>query len=356
MKRIYTILLLAIICGCTQKINPNFESTKEELVFAPPVVSKVKIPQANPESKSQVIESDTYPTEYAFKVYAKQHLGDFTTWSSADDLFTANGESVEYRPAKNGWTTATPYYWPKPTHKLSFQAFSPSSASGIIDEHGVKFTNYTVTTTRDGQPDLLYSERKVNLTKNSKEGQYYGVQLPFYHALTQVAFRFRLLEALPISHATFEEGDDYVLFKEVRLMNVKTKGSFSQNLEDNSVDNGSELEAWTGQDIIGSYDNVVLEEGVLVTNTSPVTEGIVPMLVIPQAFNEDIKLYVRYDEKVNGILVEDKESESNLNGLTFSEGGFNFIMGKRYVFDINYGTQKLYFHPSIITWTEVTPN
>lgn len=350
MKK-FIILMATVILGmtsCVKTIEPIFNAGEDKLIaFESPVVNKAT------KASAQVISGVVYPTTSQFKVYAKYHDGDFVAWSTSTDYFTASGLAVSYSAnvieGRGGWHTTPHKYWPK-TGKLSFSAYSPAdAASASIDEHGVKFTSFTAAIGKDAQVDLLYSDRVVNQTANANVGvNLYGVQIPFKHALAQVQFTAKLKADSGIDAGA----GDYVKIKSIVLSGIKTTGAFGQNLEDDT--DGAGAPAWTGQATPATYANVV-EDATYALTTTANSENFCPVLLMPQDFTDDCEVTIIYDLHINGVDEFDIPVTTKLNTLTYSGGnGAKFVMGKRYVYDIEFGLEKIYFAPVVNVYENIS--
>ncbi|MBQ3983984.1 MAG: fimbrillin family protein, partial [Bacteroidales bacterium] len=131
-------------------------------------------------STKAIIEGTTYPDGESFKVSAYHGGTDpYFVNLTADYSLTQNGTKL--------WETSSAQYWPL-AGSLTFNAYSPSSASGVtITSAGVTATDYTIQTSAQMTTDLCYASATVADCANHPE----SVPLVFSHALSQVVFRVK---------------------------------------------------------------------------------------------------------------------------------------------------------------------
>lgn len=173
-----------------------------------------------------------YPREEKFKIYAVEHVGDFTTWSTATPT-KFDGSSLSHDTFIDGWApTYTDaagvehyYYWDN-TKKMSFAALSPADLENneIISSYGDDghtIVNYVMPVDLTKHYDLMYSNRIVNQTASNMiedASQYYGIPVEFNHALSSIHFSLK------------NETAAEVILTKLTLSNIKSKGTFKENL------------------------------------------------------------------------------------------------------------------------------
>lgn len=352
-------LAIAIVglafASCAKVETPTFkmEASDQMITFDTPIVSP-----ATKAVTHGVVNSTTYPTANNFMVAAVWSSANFTTWGAATSYMTlqevskvAAGEGGA-NAAAGSWTTATPYYWPKQGY-LSFLAYSPSSETGTIDgTKGIQFAGYT--TKVDGtQVDLMYSNLQKDQTKAAHDygTTYDGVQIDFNHALANVVFNLKTKEVY---------NNVEIKVQTISLKGILNNGSFDQNL--------GGAAAWTPTGTATNFDNIV-ETGneLTITNTaisSATHANIYDVLVMPQPFTNNIEIYIEYTIKHTGESAIPQTFTQKVNELTYfdhetdrtaahqvSVSGFE--MGKKYIYNIIFTLDQIYFSPEVIEWVPI---
>lgn len=311
------------------------------------------------ETTRNVVYGDKYPANWPIVVQAVSYTGNFVDigWSGATTYFPQTEMVYTETAEAIGWTGSR--FWPK-NGKLAFQAYAPrvneSPYNGAtIDATGVHFTNYTVAL-NGTQKDLMYSGRTVDQTKAGfTPGVDYpqGVQLEFKHALSTIVFTAKIAENL---------GDVIVKFMEVTLTGVKNQGTFAQNMTSNDVqDNGAATWALSPSAPIVDYDNLIITaEGVQIGAEKInfwENSNVADLLVMPQQFG-DATLNINYTIQTNEASGAIPQSFSQrLADLTYYDatnseipGCNSFEIGKRYIFNLEIGIQKIRFQPVVYEW------
>ena len=173
-----------------------------------------------------------YPREQNFKIYAVEHVGDFTAWSAATPT-EFDETSLSHDPSIDGWAPTYIdaagvehyYYWDK-TKKMSFAALSPADLenggiSASYGDDGHTIGNYVMPEDLTKHYDLMYSNRIVNQTSANMiedASQYYGIPLEFNHALSSIHFSLK------------NETIAKVILTKITLLNIKSRGTFKENL------------------------------------------------------------------------------------------------------------------------------
>lgn len=363
------------MASCTQKIEPvNAGRSDQRIMFETPVVGMA----TKASDYAGVISGTTFPTNENFKVYAVKHSGAFSAWSAATAYFGENGADFDYDSAAHGWVSNPAFYWPKgDDSRLSFQAYSPADLTATtitVNETGLNLTGYTVATGLKAQNDILFSSRVTDKTAN--DGTYgtdlYGVQLSFHHALAQVAFDAKLKTGTVLGES------ESITITSIVLKNVNTKGDFAQTLVDNSVTGTKGTPTWSNQNTPSNYANIVAASATQLPAanasaedvTTHATTNYTPILVLPSKFvaddpgtaavNEASYLEITYTTVLGGVTETDIVATVNLNALTYdSTAGTDarfkgFEPGKRYLYHITIGLDKVYFAPSVEDWDNVT--
>ncbi len=370
---IFAAMAGAALVGCT-KNEPAADVDQQLITFAAPVVS--------PNTKAATEVWNNYPTAtaYDFAVWAKYYVdgsyennkyqsGTYTEWAEGQTYM----KEVVVSHDANTWAPEQNYYWPK-NGSLTFIAYAPASKANYAEATatGITFTNYPVSYKPAEQVDLLFSERTYNQQKSSmdetagsnttgstpdvKEDAYTGVHISFKHALSSILFNIKTDEDYVAQGTT-------ITLKQIQVYNAVSQGSFNQNLADNNGATTSAA-AWTfaATPVRSNYNvddakNVVLSTNAYYpstkSNTAPVAaDGLraSDLILLPQDL-EDVTLRIEYTIKNSGDgSMELKQiAELPLDGNTVSE----WVMGKRYIYNITIGLETIYFEPYVQDWVDV---
>lgn len=381
---IFAAMAGAALVGCT-KNEPAADADQQLITFAAPVVS--------PNTKAATEVWNNYPTAeaYDFAVWAKYYVnglyednayktGTYTTWAGGQTYM----KEVVVSHNANTWAPAQNYYWPK-NGSLTFIAYAPASKADYADATatGITFKDYPVSTTPAEQVDLLFSERTYNQQKSNmdetagsnttggtpdvKDDAYTGVHISFKHALSSILFNIKTDQNYVAQGTT-------ITLKQIQVYNAVSQGSFNQNLAD---ENGATTTvpddidatnpaAWTfAATPVKSTYNVDINNtaGVVLStaayypstnsNTAPVPANGLrasDLILLPQDL-EGVTLRIEYTIKNSGEGSDELSqiAELPLDGNTVSE----WVMGKRYIYNITIGLETIYFEPYVQDWVDV---
>lgn len=366
MKKFFFLTVVAgvALAGCVKNEPAPFES-EQQITFAAPVVG------LNTKAVNEVWNN--YPTAaaYDFAVWGYYYAGGTYTKFSDGQLYMDN-VTVSYDGNLSGWAPATPYYWPK-NGSLTFIAYSPATVEATVGATGIQIAGYNVDTDAAKQVDLLFSERAYN-KKSVDDGyaedgetdadpsetydSYAGVHLSFKHALSSILFSARTKDTY--------DGTTITL-KEISLLNIKSKGTFNQNLEDaNGETTAADAELWVGQSELKNYVisglNQVLDANPYYPSTKgtgnpTVADGLrkSDFILLPHEFEENIgyipTIQVKYTIKSPDSAPIDQVQEVSLVHLT---GEWKW--GYRYIYNIIIALDKIYFEPYVTPWTDAGYN
>ena len=371
---IFAAMAGAALVGCT-KNEPAADTDQQMITFAAPVVS--------PNTKAATEVWNNYPTAkaYDFAVWAKYYVkgsyenndyekGTYTTWAEGQTYM----KEVVVSHNANTWAPAQNYYWPK-NGSLTFIAYAPASKANFAEATatGITFTNYPVSYKPAEQVDLLFSERTYNQQKSSmdetagsnttgstpdvKEDAYTGVHISFKHALSSILFNIKTDKDYVAQGTT-------ITLKQIQVYNAVSQGSFNQNLADENGATTTVAAAWTfaatpvrrNYNVDGAKD-VVLSTNAYYPSTTSNTAPVVAaglrasdLILLPQDL-EGVTLRIEYTIKNSGDgSMELKQiAELPLDGNTVSE----WVMGKRYIYNITIGLDTIYFEPYVQDWVDV---
>lgn len=357
----FAAIACATLASCV-KNEPVKIDNQAEITFAEPVVGlNTKAPQE---------VWNNFPTDMSFKVWAKLYNeSGYTTW----DAGTTYMDAVTVSKSGSTWAPATTYYWPE--GKLTFIAYAPASVNGTVDATGVKFTDYTVTTTAADQKDLLFSERAYDKTAiddnvaagsgttgntpGFTEDPYTGVHLAFKHALSSIVFSVKTAQDYTANNAT-------ITLTGLSISNIGSKATFTQGLADTNnaqttaaswtdPTEPEEYTAFNGSQVLSNTEFWTATN----SNTKPTTpeNGYRPtdFILLPQTLaDQNAQLNISYTIKYEGVgesITMNKSVDlSHANALKWE-------MGKRYLYHIiiNLGTNTISFEPYVTDWVDVTP-
>jgi hypothetical protein len=270
------------------------------------------------------------------------------------------GVTVEYKSAINdatdgggAWQTSTPYYWPK-NGKLTFDAYYPTTLpSGTVKataKNGLMFKDYVTPTACADQVDVLVSDRAWNKTTSIYEtgnDSYDGVDIVFNHIMSSVNF-------------TVSNVDSYVAGAiKVKSIQVQAngQGTYNQNVDGdlsenplwNDITGVRTYDVYTAADYDASYTVTDVENKIG-------TEAI----LIPQNFDPaktiiTIQYYIKNGSE-NPLLQTASFPLSSYEADVEGEGTKNISswqMGRKYIYNIKFTLEEVYFAPSVVDWVEV---
>lgn len=296
----------------------------------------------------------TYPKTENFSVYARYFSGNYTAFTDGTPYMT--NVKTAYNSTigtKGGWDTESvlggqAYYWPK-NGTLTFAAYSPSDAAAACtvnwDAQGFTFENFTVKQNPAEHYDLMFSERSYDRTSSTGGTTYEGVDINFKHALSSIVFQVKKME---------EYAGHTITVTDITLKNAYETGTFKQGLADNGTATTTAA-AWSGQ--TNEYNagySVLTADEVVESTTATKLVNVTPLIILPQATahgTNNIMIDVKY--KIHNGTGEIEQSAT----INIADGTYNiteFELGKRYIFTLNFGLNKIYFSPEVEVWKNVT--
>lgn len=351
LRKIYILALIVVtgfITGCV-KNDPVPEATSE-ISFSSPVVRGM--------TKANVMgEIEKYPADENFCVNAVWTKGDLQAWGADESVPYMAEVEVAYN-GTDSWDSQSvaggkPYAWPF-DGKLSFAAFSPASVKGLCEygEDGLTIERFAVPETISDQYDLMYSQRSYNRVDNTNlhnPATYQGVDLVFRHALSSIKFQVK-------SSNNYHEAGTEVKILSVSISDAYSKGDFKENVIDGPSYAASP--SWTQNSGVKSdysYWNSV--EGQLLTTTITglkTGESIVPnAILLPQILKDEyheVKIHVSYSIRHSGELdFVNQTADLSLSTQTVDK----WEMGKRYIYTITVGVDKIFFSPEVENWENI---
>lgn len=346
MKKFFLLAAMAgvALTGCVKtESEVAVKSDSNRIVFDNPVVSSVT---------RALIDGTEYPTDVPFSVYAQ-----YKNATTGENLLYMNNVTTKYSATspsptgKSSWVPVGNYYWPK-EGTLAFAAYSPTAADtddvfasvSWADDSGFIFDNFNAVTNQTNSYDLMYSDYVPNQTqaneKDQNPGKYYGIQLTFKHALSALVFRA-------------QAADNYA-GAEIKVTKIEVLEAYNQgDLATNNADNSA---GWSDFQNPATMEVKNLTSAVLTTDFAQ--QGDV-LLMVPQGFdhNGGVKVKITYtiDTDSDATLTQTHTVALSMlteNGTVTAHADWK--MGKRYIYDITIGLDRIYFAPTVTDWEDIT--
>ena len=383
MKRnlLISISFAALLCGCVKNDVLVPEQDQMAICFNDPIITNM--------TKAYYGEiAATYPVDESFAVFGVYHDDDvkFNGWTSSDAVEYIDRAEFSYNASVDdgdadllgGWTGG--YYFPK-NGVLSFAAYSPYRAhaetagdgTGVFTygKDGLTIDNFSVASDASQQYDLMFSNRIYNMKSSTgSDNPYEGLDLNFTHILSSVCFNLK-------------QADEYpgvtLRLKSISISGVRYKGDFAEKITDPASTTYASDPAWTVADdiIAGEYyaydqpddDHIKLTgyygtKGALLLDgemnpennkNGQTQEGQNDLLLMPQVFKEggvekngDATIEIVYTVQNGAGPKVPQTAEVKLSDLTDK-----WEMGKRYIYNVTIGLNKIYFGPTVVGWTGV---
>ena len=376
---IFAAMAGAALVSCT-KNEPAATNDQQLITFAAPVVS------LNTKAVTSATEVwNNYPTDdkYDFAVWAKYFVdtdynnGTYTKWNDGQTFM----EEVRVRYNNNGtWAPASNYYWPK-NGSLTFIAYAPTSKASYakVTPTGIFFEDYVVSTKPSEQVDLLFSERTYNqkvsnmdntagekVTGNTgavKDDIYKGIHISFKHALSSILFNIKTKDNYAASTKITLQG--------ITVQNAKSSGSFDQNVQDTNgaVTSNATWNAPSNASAKVNYPVDITANQEITTNPyypsgitkeTPATNGVrkTDLILLPQDLSGvTVKIEYTIDNDGAGSLGGNTDQSEPLTQIAELPLGTTAVpaweMGKRYIYNIVIGLDKITFEPYVQDWVDV---
>ncbi|MDE6858124.1 MAG: fimbrillin family protein, partial [Alistipes sp.] len=320
------------LAGCVSneaEVSPKAEG---RIAFAAPLVSGV--------TRAYVGEiKNPYPTEENFMVSAKYYDNAFDSWNNGQSYMS--GVKVVYSAADNAWAPeGQDYYWPK-NGSLTFFAYSPADysswAPAINADEKLAASAVAVTA---ANVDLLYSDLTKDQTKaNYTTNTYYnGVDIKFCHALSSIVFKTRL---------TSELNGTTITVNEVTLSGVSSKGDFEWSLD------ADDAPVWSSQSEAAGYTAVSGAGQEVKYGDAVELEGANALILLPQSLTDAVAT-VKYTIQNDGGEAIEQTTTVALADLKYgSQESAEWLPGKRYIYTVNFGLDRIVFAPQVKDWEDV---
>lgn len=342
MKKFFLFTAMAgvALTGCVKtESEVAVKSDSNRIVFDNPVVSSVT---------RALIDGTEYPTDVPFSVYAQ-----YKNANTGENLLYMENVTTRYVTSTPGtnqksWVPVGNYYWPK-QGTLSFAAYSPTAASTVFnrvswaDDSGFTFDNFNAATNQANSYDLMYSDYVADQEQGDEADytKYYGIQLTFRHALSALVFRAK---------AADEYDGAEIKVKTIEVLEAYNQGDLTTNNADNTA-GWSDFQNPTTMAVA----NIA---GAALDHTDFAQQGDV-LLMVPQAFDHNggvqVKITYTIDTESNATMTQTHTVDLSMlteNGTVTAHADWK--MGKRYIYDITIGLDRIYFAPTVTDWEDVT--
>lgn len=361
------------LASCVSDESPAIDSTPGDkpITFNSPIIYGMTRAVSGEQPSESIGGSYYYSKDERFRVYAQWTQDKLTSWASGKKYMNNVETTYQTETTSNGsWMPTTAYYWPKNGY-LRFSAYSPSdvSSNGTLTFEGatgLKIADYT-TPAEGAQYDFMYSDRTdYKQGPSSGTGFYEGVDITFHHALSSIKFLVKTLDTYT---------GTTIILKSVKVLNPYNKATFEEKVTDDiTYVSAPEWNTYSDRKTAGYV--LSASDQVVTATEAPVNGTQNPLLLIPQdlkgaTIDNSVKIQVNYSITSSGGDEIDQQYTLNLadtdgNGTADyqqgTEGGgssYNIVeweKGKRYIYTIVIGLDKIYFNPKVYPWTDVTPS
>ncbi len=388
MKKVLFIAVAASVAfaACTKNEVRSVESQQDRQITFQAVVNKASTKAVN---ENTFTNNAVYPSSSTFGTFAYFYTTTFTTGATASDTYINNAEvkhkySVESNTSSpaNGWTTDTPYYWPK-QGKLTFYSYSPYSINtgdnvscdiASADPQGIKISSWDVDANQT--VDIMIADRIDDQTNNTADGTtgWNGVPTVFRHKLAQVvAFNVKTKSNYATGSAASPAiGDKYFYLQSIEIGNVAYKGGFTSGIQPSSTNIGSWTKTsdkvnvpyvWYNNDTGNTTATAIDNSGITSPKSGSInTNGY--LLVLPQEMTaksgSETDYNVEYIEIVYtirtfwGTGVSDYSDETVTQTVDLKSVSPKWEINKLYTYNITISLDQIYWDPSVVDWEDGT--
>lgn len=312
LTQIFTAAIIIFMFACAR-----VETRKpDNSIRFSPVASK---------STRAIISGVSYPIDESFTVSAYAN----GTYAYFEE------QTASYSAVKHFWATDEVQYWPL-SGSLTFQAYSPSSASGIeVSSSGISADGYTIINTAQMNTDLCYASATVPDCANHPD----SVSLTFSHALSQIVIRAKAADYYNDANREVS-----ISVNSLALTGIYSTGDFADG-------------AWTNQDNEFSY-TISSSSTALSYDAQhePETVNLCSCLLIPQELGPNAKLRVGFSiiQTVNSV---DHSLENPPAQIAIGSNITEWEPGKKYIYTLSIGMDhSIVFTASAVGWQDENDN
>lgn len=281
------VSLTLLLAGCGGTLGPAPEQTQirfeaGSLLLRDENVTKTSTPLSDP---------------VVFGVFAYSYTGNWSASRKPNFMFnqsvTFNGSTYSYAPTR---------FWPAPSNKLSFWAYSPYEASPTLRRanYSTAFTSNTaglpdILVTVDGHTDYRVTNVVQNQTYSSTNSGYDGtVLMPFNHTLSLIDVK-----------ADKDDSSDHytVKLKSVRFDGLYMTGLLRWSSSPNTWDWASlsgarqNITVWAddpgtnSDDVVLAHSSDLEHSSAVLLTSTPATK----LMLLPQSLSDDAcRLHVEF--------------------------------------------------------------
>ena len=341
MKRLFFVATLAIMAaGCQKTFVQNEVQT--------PIGFSTEVGK-----QTRAIVATTFDSTQPFGVYTYGHQGIDPATLVMDNVEIAKiGE--EYKATNN-----IAYYWPNDASTtLNFFAYSPycgtNQGTNAANVKNHQKMNGTLTHSEDGgfsisgyehknmYVDFMVSDNVIGAKYNDATTNNSGkVDLTFNHRMTQLVFKVK-------TDKTYSNDITFTL-KSITLNGIKNNANITNGVFTNDASGTASYVIYPAKaesDANGAPGLDADQTATLKVDNalSEVTE-IIPVTMIPQAFDQGQSFTVVYNVTGTGVATEDVTKTFEFDGTP--AWGAN----KCITYTLNLGLKEITFNPKVADWT-----
>lgn len=363
MKKLFLLsaAALMVLASCTK--DEVAQTPDQKITFSSPVVNastKAPVP-------GEMNETTKYFTNETFSVYALHHVGDYTLWTEGnlymDNVDCAYSGTVGTYDQTQSWLPELgdgrlAYYWPKDANsKLTFAAYSPTEVKSYCESinyssTGLNINNLTLPENDAEQFDLMYSERTYNKNSNTTGRHYTGVDINFKHALSQIAFTVA-------SNADYSKNMT-IKIQSITIKNIVKSASFAETITDGTSYTAAPV--WNFPTTTTKYDHSVTMDETTVTSAKSGYLNKNSIILLPQTvtgMQAVISYTIQHKSSENAPIIP-QTATINITttgdtdvATTTADESTTWMMGKKYIYNIIIGFDKIKFSPEVVKWDVV---
>ena len=357
MKRLIFIASLAMLAVGCQKTEIQNE-----------VLTPIGFSTEVGKQTRAIVQDNTYNPDQPFAVYAYGHQDAEVTkvMDNVEISFTqgnATPSTSDKWAASVDNTVTTKYYWPNdPTTTLNFYAYSPALNTSVsnanmnhqklngtvshTEEGGLTVTGYTHT---NMYVDFMVADPVLNATYSDQDGttgnatSLSSVPLTFNHRMAQIVFKVKTNEEY--RNISFK-------LQSITLNNIKNTGDITKGVFTNATSGDATYVIYPAKDEtdangapgLSADQQINLDIDMDVNKDSE----IIPVTMIPQAFDNNQSFTVVYKIEGTGVA-----TETITKNFKFSDAELapTWDANKKITYTLTISLNEITFEPSVATWS-----